>query len=233
LRSGGLGEATAWLCLREEIYVSLLTQKSIRSSLDTFEGASWVQGDSDAAWANRMVLLLAQMLVHVFDTTVDTGAVGEMKDRITDWYRSKPHSFEPIYYQRRNLAAGRPLPEIWMLASFHAVAVQYYHIAQLVLTVSVQMSSSRFLEYLHEHRAIEQRVRQHLLHVVGIAASNKHAQNTWFTAHHCLAVWGGSLRRQTDQEACLDFLRRMEHKTGWRVAALVGRLSSQWYDDSE
>jgi hypothetical protein len=120
-----------------------------------------------------------------------------------------------------------------MLASFHAVALQYYHIAQLVFAISSRTPSANFLDYSRNHQAMEQQVRHHLLHVVGIACSNARAQNTWFTAHHCLAVWGGSLRKHGDQQACLEFLLKMESVVGWRVGRLTQKLKSQWGDDGE
>lgn len=225
LRSGGLGEATGWLCLREDIYISLLTETPVRSSLDIFSNASWLQGESDAAWTNRMVLLLARLLCSVHDTNTDVAAEDHLKDCISDWYHSKPVSFQPIHYLPRSPADGRSLPEIWMLASFHAVGLQYYYIAQLVQLVSARKSS---LKSSQEHQTIERKVHHYLLHVVGIAASTVRAENTWFTAHHCLAVWGGFLREKGDQRACLDFLWKMERETGWRVGRLVRRLRSHW-----
>lgn len=231
--SGGLGEATAWLCLREEIYISLLTQTAIRSSVAMFEHASWIQGDGDAAWGNRMVLLLAELLTHAFVEPPDPVATEDMKAKISDWHLLKPESLRPIHYLARNPSAGCYLPQIWMLASFQAVALQYYHIAQLVLAISIRTPSANFLEYSRNHQAIQQQVRHHLLHVVGIACSNVRAQNTWFTAHHCLAVWGGCLQKHGDQQACLDFLNHMEEVVGWRVKRLTEKLQSQWGDDGE
>ena len=186
--AGGLGEATAWLCLREDIYVSLVTQTPIRSSLAAFQTATWIQGDNDTAWANRMVLLLAELLSHAFADAARRDSLAHVIGRIQEWDMLKPLSFNPIYFLPRHVAAGRHLPEVWMLGAAHAIGLQYYHIAQLVLAVSARVPSSRPFEHIHEHRAVERQVRHHLLRVVGIAKSNAAAQNTWFTAHHCLVV---------------------------------------------
>ena len=231
--SGGLGEATAWLCLREDIYVSLVTQTPIRANLAAFQSATCIQGDGDHAWANRMVLLLAELLSHAFTDAAHRDPLVDVTTRIKDWDMLKPLSFNPMYSLPRHAAAGRHLPEVWMLGAAHAIGLQYYHIAQLVLAVSARVPSSRPFEHIHEHRAVERQVRYHLLYVVGIAKFNESVQNTWFTAHHCLVVWGGSLRKSGDQQACLEFLRRMESKTGWRVERLTQSLLSQWQDDSD
>ncbi|CAK1354187.1 unnamed protein product [Cercospora beticola] len=231
--SGGLREATAWLCLREDIYVSLTTQTVLRTSLPPFDGATWIQGDSDSAWTNRMVLLLAKLLSVAFLEVADLTALANIRARIAEWDITKPHTFNPIYLRDRNPSAGQHLPEIWMLAPIHAIGLQYYHIAQLVLAVAAHVTSARPFDHIHEHRNVERQVRYHLLRAVGIARSNARAQNTWFTAHHCLHVWGGSLRRKGDQQACLAFLQDMGNQTGWRVGRLMQALVAQWEDDSE
>lgn len=231
--SGGLGEATAWLCLREDIYVSLTTQSPIRTNLAPFANATWTKGDDDFSWANRMVLMLAELLSVAFLVPTDFAALADLRTRITSWHLSKPYSFNPIYSLPRHPAAGRHLPELWTLAPSHAIGLQYYHIAQLVLSVSTNVPGARPFDHILEHRALEKELRHHLLLVVGIANSNPRAQNTWFTAHHCLAVWGGCLQKSGDQQACRSFLMAMEEQVGWRVGNLMRWLSSQWEDDSE
>ncbi|KAK6403354.1 hypothetical protein LTR81_021672 [Elasticomyces elasticus] len=231
--SGGLGEATAWLCLREDIYVSLTMQAPIKTNLESFRHSTWLQGDNDLAWSNRMVLLLAELLHSVFSDPPDLITLAATKAQIVDWDRSKPLSFSPYYQAPKNAAAGQLLPEVWMLAPFNAVGIQHYHIAQLVLSVSDRVSSSRPFSHIHEHRSVEKRVRHHLLMTLGIASSNYKAPNTWFTAHHCLAVWGGCLRKKSDQDAALTFLADVEERIGWRVARLTEELTLQWNDDSD
>lgn len=231
--AGGLGEATAWLCLREDIYNSLTTQTFIRTNLTPFTNATWIQGESDSSWANRMILLLAELLSVAFLETAEIDSLAEISSRICNWDQAKPDTYNPLFFLPKDRRSGRHLPEIWMLASSQAIGLQYYHIAQLVLSVSGRAKAARSLEHFSEHRAVEKRVRHHLLYVVGIAHSNKRAQNTWFTAHHCLAVWGIYLRNKGDHQACLAFLEEMEAEIGWRTSMLRERLSIQWGDDSD
>ena len=121
---------------------------------------------------------LGKFLTHAFFETTDPSVTEEMKTKISDWHLLKPESLRPIRYLARSPAAHRYLPEIWMLASFHAVALQYYHVAQLVFAISSRTPSANFLDYSRNHQAMEQQVRHHLLHVVGIACPNARAQNT-------------------------------------------------------
>ncbi|KAF2160099.1 hypothetical protein M409DRAFT_70637 [Zasmidium cellare ATCC 36951] len=231
--AGGLGEATAWLCLREDIYVSLTTQSAIRTNLVPFECATWMKGEGDSCWANRMILLLAKLLSVAFLENASPTALADISARISKWDLMRPDTYRPLYFVPRDRGSGRHLPEVWMLASSQAIGLQYYHIAQLVLAVSSRLDSTRSFNHIYEHRAVEKRVRHHLLYVVGIARSNERAQNTWFTAHHCLSVWGIYLRNKGDHQACLDFLKEMECQIGWRTSTLMERLSMEWGDDSE
>lgn len=229
---GGLGEAAAWLCLREDIYVSLTTQSSIRMALQNFEQSTWLRRDDESSWANRMVLLLAQLLSVVFDETAAQEQLANLREQIAIWDRDKPSTYQPIRYVPRNAAQGQHFPEMWMLATFYVVGLQYYHIAQMLLAVSGSTDAMRSFGGLQAHRSMERKVRRHLVRVLGLAHSNPKAENAWFSARHCLVVWGGTLRNPNDQVAALSFLQDMEERTGWASSQLIDWLRSQWNDDS-
>lgn len=85
------------------------------------------------------------------------------------------------------------------------VGLQYYHIAKIVLALSGRPHSLTIYDTLRQSRAIEvhislpsssifadglvapqQKIRHHLLQVLGLAQSNPRAENTLFTARHSL-----------------------------------------------
>lgn len=116
--SGGLGESAAWLCLRQDIYVSLIAQKPLRITLQNFDDSSIFQREDDFAWSSRMVFLLAKVLQKAFSrqsevelTTID----GEVEA----WYASKPHTFQPVRVASHGPGLDRGLPLIWMLLPVH------------------------------------------------------------------------------------------------------------------
>lgn len=113
--SGGLGEAAAWLCLRQDIYVSLTTQQPLRTNLQNFHNSSIFHRDDDFAWSSRMVFLLAKVLQSAFSDP----SVPAIKDDIEDWYASKPHTFEPVRAVPRGPERDRRFPIIWMLSPVH------------------------------------------------------------------------------------------------------------------
>jgi hypothetical protein len=114
--SGGLGEAAAWLCLRQDIYVSLTTQRPLRTNLLNFHGSDIFNRKDDFAWSSRMVFLLAKVLQSsVSDVCPDT-TIGE---EVEDWYTSKPDTFEPVRMVARGSEIDQRFPTIWMLLPVH------------------------------------------------------------------------------------------------------------------
>ena len=232
--SEGLGEAAAWLCLREDIYVSLITQSPMNICTDSFYTAATILKGGDFAWTQRIVVHLAVLLSRAFGAPADHGHLELSETDISQWDERKPISFIPIHFTPRSVRDGRSWPEVMMLSPHHAVGLQYLHIAHIVLQVAKGMQAgNRPYGHLAEHRARERKLRHHLFMVVGIAISNPRAENTWFTARHCLSVWSGCLRKSRDQQAATQFLVDMESRTGWRTAALRHLMQCQWDEESE
>ncbi|KAK5688073.1 hypothetical protein LTS10_000051 [Elasticomyces elasticus] len=233
--AGGLGEAAAWLCLREDIYISLTTQSRMNVELDSFLECGWIRRGDDQSWTSRSVLNLAFLLSRAFGDTAEEESLSKSEEEIAIWDRSKPMSYHPIYFKDRSYRHGQYFPEIWTSAPYHAVGLQYYHIARIVLIVVERKRHLKIRPYdlLQEIRTQERQIRHHLLVVIGLAVSNPRAENTWYTARHCLSVWAGCLHRRNDQQAALQFLEDMGRRTGWRVSSLMELLCQKWDNDRE
>ncbi|KAH8655830.1 hypothetical protein BX600DRAFT_470385 [Xylariales sp. PMI_506] len=225
---GGVGEAACWLCLREDIYISLTTQTPIKTALDCFPDSVSIRRNDDYSWASKSIFNLAFLLKGAFSERKDIAHLELSAAQITDWDRCKPTSYKPVYFQPRSLKEGRCFPEVWMLLPHHAVGLQYYHIAQIVLNAIKSRDAIHTHASLANSRAIARQIRHHLFMVLGIATSNERAENTWFTARHCLAVWGAYLYHQADQMAALDFVEKWRCRSGWKTSVLVEDLQRQW-----
>ncbi|KAL3450481.1 hypothetical protein BJX65DRAFT_270904 [Aspergillus insuetus] len=251
--SGGLREATAWLCLRQDIYISLVTQQPLRTNLAKFLCSAVFaednhDDDGDFAWANRMVFLLARLLACAFCGTEslhndNNGSSNnnnnnksitsaetwrELDDEIEQWQLNRPASFDPIRFAQHSQEECH-LPQIWMLSAVHVLAQQYYHVAKIVLVLSKQ-SATVFNAYenLQRGRSIERCVSHHLIAILGLAKSNPRAENALFTARHCLSVWGGVLRNRLDQAAAKEVLTTINVISGWSTEHLIDTLTAQW-----
>lgn len=113
---GGLGEAAAWLCLRQDIYVSLTTQRPLRTNLENFYDSDIFQRDDDFAWSSRMVFLLAKVLQIAFS---ESPVLNVINEEVEEWFCSKPHTFEPLRVMPRGSSLDRRFPTIWMLLPVH------------------------------------------------------------------------------------------------------------------
>ncbi|KAH0421053.1 zn 2cys6 transcription factor [Colletotrichum camelliae] len=230
---GGVAEAACWLCLREDIYVSLTTQTPIRTGLDCFPNSVSICRNDDYSWASRSILNLSFLLKRAFCEPRDASHVAISETEIAEWHASKPASYRPIYFRDRSRGEGRCFPEVLTLLPHHAVGLQYYHIDQIVLNAIGPRNVVHTHEYLAESRARERRIRHHLFMVLGLATSNERAENTWFTARHCLAVWGAYLHHPADQNAALEFLEKWRRRSGWKTSALIESLRQQWRENIE
>lgn len=119
--NGGLGEAAAWLCLREDIYISLVRQRPLKMDLETFRQSDIFRRHDDAAYAGRMVFLLGKALGCAFSSQepCSVQSLETIGREVDGWFEGKPASFHPIHEQPRNRAEGRLVPEIWVLSPFH------------------------------------------------------------------------------------------------------------------
>ena len=116
--SGGLGEAAAWLCLRQDIYVSLIAQQPLRTNLQNFDDSSTFRRDDDFAWSGRMVFLLAKVLQSAFSEPSELD-LSMINGEVEAWYASKPHTFQPVQETPRGTGLDRRFPLIWMILPVH------------------------------------------------------------------------------------------------------------------
>lgn len=184
-----------------------------------------------------MILHLAFLLNRAFKTPVNEQDIATSEAEIAEWDLLKPESYYPTLIMSRSRADRRFFPEIWTLAPHHTIGLQYFYIAQVVLIIAKQRQRSpvngRLFDTIAADRKRERQIRQHLFTIIGLAISNPKAENTLFTASHCLHVWAGCLRRREDQDAALMFLEGMGAKTGWKTSTLILSLKRQWREDSE
>ncbi|KAF5567840.1 hypothetical protein FPANT_14074 [Fusarium pseudoanthophilum] len=161
--NGGLGEAAAWLCLRQDIYVSLTRLRPLRSNLENYLQSDIFRRTDDAAYANRMVFLLARSLGSIYpsDSSTSNESLENIRMEVDGWFDSKPAAFNPILESARNKDEGKLLPTIWVLSPFHsvlAVGLQYYHIAKIVLAMSLPIATDSVFEQIRESKKVEVRI---------------------------------------------------------------------------
>lgn len=118
----GLGHAAFWVFVRQDIYMSLLSQRPLKVDL-----AGWNErlsfdlsfdATNDCTWATRMIWIVAEIVGFCFgDRSISQWDASKLK---TDkWEESRPKSFDPILYQPRDPDVNRWFPEIRLGHPWH------------------------------------------------------------------------------------------------------------------
>jgi hypothetical protein len=127
-----LHEASFWSFLRQDIDMALANQKQPKVELSLCR-ITWDSDASDTTWAKWMIWIVAETAALCFGGETNdvegASALGrvvlrerwaEMKEKCARWWWSKPNGFLPLYYQKRDVAAGRWFPEIWLGSPWHS-----------------------------------------------------------------------------------------------------------------
>jgi hypothetical protein len=119
---GGLGHAAFWVFVRQDIYMSLVSQRPLKVDLACWEERlSFDLGfdpTTDCTWADRMIWIVAEIVGFCFG---DRTSAHRESSRIKAerWDLSRPKSFDPILYIDRDPEAKRYFPEIRLGHPWH------------------------------------------------------------------------------------------------------------------
>ncbi|KAL7266701.1 hypothetical protein RUND412_010747, partial [Rhizina undulata] len=140
--SGGLREAAFWVYLRQDIYMSFLHQRTIRTNLENCRVDRSFSPADDCTWANRIIRICGEILIFAFSGG-DRAKWGELKVAVDRWRRERPASFNPVWCE---LVGGvgdmggedgswRGWTGEWYLGGPQVFGAQYWHLARLLLAV--------------------------------------------------------------------------------------------------
>lgn len=121
--SRGLSEASAWLCLRQDIYISINHQVPLRTNLSAFADSETLKRRGDTAYAARMVFLLGKAVAcaNSEDTRTKTERLGSVSREVEEWFNDKPLTFMPIRHIPRDAPPLQAFPDIWMSQPCHGM----------------------------------------------------------------------------------------------------------------
>lgn len=118
--TSGLGQATFWQFVRQDVYMSLSKAVPPRMNVSVRATIETTVDHSDCGWANRVVWITLCILAFCFgDQTQSLSRWGDLSKRVSTWVRSKPGSFDPVYFRDRLPEERSHFPEIWLSASWH------------------------------------------------------------------------------------------------------------------
>jgi hypothetical protein len=121
---GGLAEAACWVHLRQALYIAIVHRQHVNIPLRVYENLTAFRKVNDTSYANRVVYFFARILLHYFPQQPANAAAGSsqsaddtwqlLQEELDSWFRMKPASFQPIYYEPPDVNGGEPFPRLWM-----------------------------------------------------------------------------------------------------------------------
>lgn len=230
--SGGLGEATCWQSLRQDIYICLARGVPPSLHLESFEQSSVFTFRDDAACANVIILCFAKILRFAYSGDhEDTSAWNRLALDVEAWNDRRLRLFQAIYYEDFDTVANRPFPVVHMISPPQVAALQYYHSCRAFLLLHRPHGESLSgFQAAKRRRALERDVTYHLATIVGLAESNPFVENANFTAHHLLRIGGYCITNPLQRQSVLEYLDHVEHVMGWSTSATTALLKDQWSD---
>ncbi|KAL2206781.1 hypothetical protein CC79DRAFT_1398674 [Sarocladium strictum] len=243
---GGLAEAASWVHLRQAIYIAIVHRQHLSIPLGVYESLTAFHKVNDSSYANRVIYLFAQIVQQYFpEQATDTRSsqpdkYWDLLHRSLDaWFQTKPVSFEPIYYQAPDAAAGEPIPRIWMASTVATVALQHFYSGQIIITLQQCSNSlSSGFEATRALKAKERSIASNLCILMGLALSNDQALNAWYLPCHMLHLCGYVLKSRIERAQAIQYLQTAKQQIQWKTSPLITALTQQWaeldgYDTEE
>lgn len=229
---GGLRQACFWVYLRQDIYISFVRQRPVKSNLDNLQIDRSFSPADDYTWANRIVFKCAEILEFAFGddnkaTVANTSTWQTLSRDVDTWWVSRPDSFKPIYFEQRDASKGRYFPEIWYTLECHATGVQYYHLCRILLAIYNPAVPRMGLGLKHATKKLGAEVVDNVRAICGIARSNRPTP-AHFTACHAIYVCGEWFENHGERMAMLALLEETERQKGWPTNATNLELRQQW-----
>jgi hypothetical protein len=204
LASGGVAEAAAWIALRHDLFIAMMSKQAPKFPLDDFDHSSIFQRRTDpCAAAYKIILIWAKLLRHLYST--DLGGVSTtwlgLEDAVKEWYDGK--GFQPLFQQDANVVPDQPFPIISMINAPQGtnppgylkerailivqkvIALEYYHTCQVYLNLYKPLDSQQAVpDTVQEER--HQTAINSICSILGLARSNVWVEDANFPALHIL-----------------------------------------------
>lgn len=246
-----LGRAAFWVHLRQDVHVALLLQvpintdyppclnrQRIMESLDRItDGETTVRQDTlDCAWANRMVLLLLDVINYSFQPGARSlqDWVG-LRGRLDHWSMAKPRNFQSYYERSPDPSDGRVFPDIWILLDCCVLAQMYYHTATILLKTYPPVAAAAAeagtdvrtgAPSLRDMECREQ-VLLHARSICGIAVTNPNAQ-ALIVFCHMATISAIFFTEEAEQNETIALLQMAHSVTGHPLHDVQRKLYRAW-----
>ncbi|KAE9373884.1 hypothetical protein N431DRAFT_374527 [Stipitochalara longipes BDJ] len=227
--ASGLRQASFWVGLRQEIQMSFVNPRPIKTKLDhSFIDKSFSPADDDT-WAKRIIVNTAEVVNFCFgEEERNISVYQKLKDYDSQWLESRPLSFLPLAYRAADPDCGEVFPEAWYFN--HAVVIGVTHaIIGRVLLMCYNPTLPRIgPSHKTAIQQMEEEIKSQIRELCGIALSNRWTIPAMFTACMGVTMCGDRFTDHSEQEALLGVLMRTEQDHAWPTRAAQTHLRRAW-----
>ncbi|KAH6896536.1 hypothetical protein B0T10DRAFT_525993 [Thelonectria olida] len=238
---GGLGEAASWVVLRQDLYVCLTKSLPLRISLDSYRNSQAFIDASDHSIANRAVFICGRVVAYAMgpNSSLDADVWDELDREMKRWHESTPWRFLSSDSTAIGNESDSAFPTLWMPRRVQVLGYQHYYLARIILDIFHPKLWKPSFEAFRYRAVAQDKGRESLRILLGLAVSNQGDATINFTAHHTLHACksrppsafpfcGGFLRDEREHQEVLEFLANMTVTMGWPTTALADKLREQW-----
>jgi len=247
-----LGRAAFWVHLRQDVHVALLLQVPINTDyppclhrekvlenldLITTQKAAPVRQESvDCAWANRIAVLLVDIINYCFqDGPRNLEPWIALRGRLDHWSIAKPRNLKPYYERAPAPSEGRVFPDIWLSSDSQVLAWLYYHTATILLRTYPPNSETSNFSGQEASKAptiscLESReeVLIHARAICGIALTNPNAQ-ALIVVCHMVTISAIFFATEAEQNETINLIRMAHTVTGHPLHDVELKLRKAWH----
>ncbi|KAK2021200.1 hypothetical protein LX32DRAFT_269298 [Colletotrichum zoysiae] len=231
---GGLAEAACWVHLRQAIYISIVHRRHLDIPLRVYENLTAFRKADDTSYGNRAVYLLARIVLKYFPERPINVASPQPEDNwqalqeeLDLWFKFKPVSFNPIYFEPPDPNGGEPFPRMWMAST--VATFQHYYSSQIIINLyQYNNPLGTGFEATKAMRNKEKFIASSLCVLMGLALSNEQALNAWYLPCHMLQLCGYVLRNHIERSRTIEYLETVKQQIQWKTAPLIDVLTRQW-----
>jgi hypothetical protein len=144
------------------------------------------------------------------------------------WEELGPPSFKPIYAREPVRSRGEVFPELWYLDNCHVAGLQFLELARILLAVYNPKLHRLGPGQRMAMRSVDRKVRGIVLRLCGIALSNQHSPPGLVTAFVGIGMCGDRFTDQTEQEALLGVLAKLEAEHAYPTTSTQDLLKGAW-----
>ncbi|KIW23954.1 uncharacterized protein PV07_09700 [Cladophialophora immunda] len=196
--------AGLWNYLREDITFSLINRCPLKIEV----GAIDIELCRDDDYANQITILLARVINAAFADGSEL--LVDLQSAISAWNLSVP--FQPYHESHEGV-----LPKIQMVEDCHVAAMQYWHVAQILLD-------------LHTGSPVD--FEAHARAICGMAFS-ANSDPVVVNSYGPICYSAQWLSRDDARRELVNHLLDSQKRTGWPVQAIIKKLKHSWAGEAE